>query len=321
MKLVFHRRRRVAPRLAKALEWMSRAGYAARGVVYITMGSVALLAANHLTPHAVGAADAMAAWASWPLGIALIGFAAVGLAGFALWRGLQVVIDADGHGGGMKGLGVRAGQAASGVVAAGLSFSAVKLLDRIFEVRKASDSVSAHDLAAMLLAMPHGDTYLMGAGLIMLVTGAGFAAQGLSQDFGKRLECRPTTCRWVTPLARAGYMARGIATLPLGLYLYRAGLEARAAEARSWGDALDTLGQHRLGGLAMTVVALGLIAFGLFGFVEARFRRIRPFDSIETASNEVVHHELAPVSAAISAAAVYSTTAAGPPAPNSCPVA
>ena len=310
---------RIAPIASKFLEWTSRFGYAARGVVYVTMGVIALLAAYHLTPHAVGAADAIEAWAEWPLGLALIVFAAIGLAGFALWRGLQAVLDADSHGKSLKGWGVRAGQAASGVVAAGLSLSAFKLLDHILEVRTAEDGVSAHDMAVMLLALPHGDTYLMGVGLIMLFTGAGFAAQGLAQDFGKRLECGEETRRWFVPLARAGYVSRGVATLPLGLYLYRAGLQARAAEARSWGDALDTLAQHRLGGVAMIVVALGLIAFGLFGFVEARFRRIKPFDSVEALSDQDA--EVAPVSAAISAAAVYSTTAAGPPGPNNCPVA
>ena len=310
---------RIAPIAAKLLEWTSRFGYAARGVVYVTMGVIAFLAANHLTPHAVGAADAIEAWAEWPLGLALIVFAAVGLAGFALWRGLQAILDADSHGKSLKGWGVRAGQAASGVVAAGLSLSAFKVLDHILEVRKAEDGVSAHDMAVMLLALPHGDSYLMGAGLIMLFTGAGFAAQGLAQNFGKRLECGEGTRRWFVPLARAGYISRGVATLPLGLYLYRAGLQARAAEARSWGDALDTLGQHRLGGLAMVVVAIGLVAFGLFGFIEARFRRIKPFDSVEGLSDQDA--TATPVSAAISAAAVYSTTAAGPPGPNSCPVA
>ena len=312
---------RIAPIASKLLEWTSRFGYAARGVVYVTMGVIALLAAYHLTPHAVGAADAIEAWAEWPLGLALIGFVGIGLAGFALWRGLQAILDADSHGKSLKGWGVRAGQAASGVVAAGLSLTAFKVLDHILEVRKAEDGVSAHDMAVMLLALPHGDSYLMGAGLIMLFTGAGFAAQGLGQDFGKRLECEPSTCRWVVPLARAGYISRGIATLPLGLYLYRAGLQARAAEARSWGDALDTLAQHRLGGLAMIVVALGLIAFGLFGFVEARFRRIKPFDRVDGLCDAEDQVPAAPVSAAISAAAVCSTTAAGPPGPNSCPVA
>ncbi|MEO6340350.1 MAG: DUF1206 domain-containing protein [Caulobacteraceae bacterium] len=288
MKAVSDGEGRIAPIAAKILEWTSRFGYAARGVVNVTVGVIALLSAYHLTPHAVGAADAIEAWAKWPPGLALIAFAAIGLAGFALWRSLQAVLDADGHGKSLKGWGVRTGQAASGMVAAALSLSAFKVLHRIFEVRTAQDGVSAHDIAVMLLSTPHGDTYLMGAGLIMLFTGAGFAAQGLGQDFGKRLDCADETCRWVVPLARAGYVSRGVATLPLGFYLYRAGLQARAAEARSWGDALDTLAQHRLGGLAMIVVAVGLIAFGLFGFVEARFRRIKPFDSIDALPSEAL---------------------------------
>jgi TctA family transporter len=80
----------------------------------------------------------------------------------------------------------------------------------------------------------------------------------------------------VVPLAKVGYGARGLASLPLGVFLVMAGIQARAGEARSWGGALQALEGQPFGSWALGLVAAGLIAFGLFGLVEARYRRIRP---------------------------------------------
>ena len=83
-------------------------------------------------------------------------------------------------------------------------------------------------------------------------------------------------CRKVAPLARWGYMARGLAYLPLGAIVALAGLQARPDDVTSLGAALETVERHPGGPWALTVMALGLMAFGVFSFVEARWRRIRP---------------------------------------------
>ena len=127
-----------------------------------------------------------------------------------------------------------------------------------------------------MLDAPHGDTLLILAGLIVIGFGLGNVVQGLAQNFGKRLACDADLRRRIEPLAKLGYAARGLATLPLGVFLALAGLEARAGEARSWGQALQTIERQPFGGLVLGALATGLIAFGLFGFAEALYRRIRP---------------------------------------------
>ena len=118
----------------------------------------------------------------------------------------------------------------------------------------------------------------LAAGLVVLGVGVGNLVQGLAQDFAKRLDCGPSLCRVVVPLAKIGYAARGLATLPLGVFLTKAGLDARAAEARSWGDALQGVEHQPFRSFVLGLVAIGLIAFGLF---EARFRRIRPPQEVD----------------------------------------
>jgi hypothetical protein len=81
-------------------------------------------------------------------------------------------------------------------------------------------------------------------------------------------------------MAKVGYVARGLATLPAGAFLIEAGLDARSGDARSWGGALQAVESQPSGSWVLAVLALGLVAFGLFGFVEAVFRRIRPAEAL-----------------------------------------
>jgi len=268
------------PRLSTLLEGAARLGYAARGLVYVGLGAVVLLAAVDLTPRATGAKGLMRAWADWPLGALIIAALGCGLAAFAVWRALQAVFDADQHGDSPKAWAVRAGQAISGLVYGGLAYSAFELLDVFEDIGEADEEQSAHRLAGAILDAPHGDTLLVAAGLVVLGFGVGNIVQGMMQDFARRLACDARVQRWVVPLAKAGYAARGLATIPLGFFLVRAGLEARAGEARSWGQALQTIEQQPFGSWALGLVAAGLIAFGLFGFVEAAYRRIRSPDAV-----------------------------------------
>jgi hypothetical protein len=262
--------------VSKAIELASRFGYAARGLVYLGLGAIVLLAALDLTPRAKGAKGVLRAWADWPLGWALIGGVGVGLAGFAAWRILQAVFDADRHGRSPKAWAVRAGQAFSGVVYGGLALSAFELLDELEDVGEIDEEQSVHHTARTVLDLPYGDALLIAAGLAVLAFGVGNVVQGLIQDFSKRLKCDDRLCRVVVPLAKTGYAARGLASLPLGVFLVMAGMEARAGEARSWGGALQAMESQPFGNSALCLVAAGLIAFGLFGLVEARYRHIRP---------------------------------------------
>jgi hypothetical protein len=174
---------------AKAIELASRLGYAARGLVYLGLGSIVLLAALDLTPRAKGAKALMRAWADWPLGGVLIGGIGAGLAGFAAWRVLQAVFDADHHGRSLKAWAVRIGQAISGLVYGGLALSAFELLDELEDVGEVDEEQKAHHTAGTILHLPYGDTLLIAAGVVVIAFGIGNVVQGLVQDFGKRLNC------------------------------------------------------------------------------------------------------------------------------------
>jgi len=264
---------RAAPRAA-LLELVSRTGFLARGVVYISVGALALLAALDVTPHAGGAVAAMASWGRWPAGLVLIWLTAIGLVGFALWRALQGLFDADSHGRTPHALIVRVGQVISGVAHAILAWSLFSLLEGLDDLTEIGEGDSAQAAAATALAIPHGDLLLIAVGGVILAFGVGSIGQGLFQDFAKRLGCSAAACRWAVMLARLGYIGRGLAFAPMGFFLTEAGFDARASRARDFAAALQTVEDQPFGSLVLGLASAGLISFGLFALFEAGFRRI-----------------------------------------------
>ena len=88
------------------------------------------------------------------------------------------------------------------------------------------------------------------------------------------MEMGPDEERWVTWLGRAGYIARGIVFGLIGLFLIGAALHRDAGEARGLDGALVALAQQPVGPWLLGAVAIGLVAYGLFMFAEARYRRM-----------------------------------------------
>jgi hypothetical protein len=263
-------------------ELAARAGYAARGAVYVSIGFIALLASAGLTPKAQGALGALYAWGQWPAGIALLWLIGTGLYGFAGWRALQALFDADQLGREPKALFTRAGQAISGLVYGGLAISVFGLLDAIEDLHEADDQAATSAAVAQALDLPAGGLLVIGVGLFILGAGLGSMIRAVVGHFGRTLTGGDETRRWAGVLARSGYFARGLAFLPAGFFTVRAGWHARASEARGVGGALEAMKGQPFGEMALALVALGFIAFGLFAFMEALRRPIDPGQALKT---------------------------------------
>ena len=255
------------------LEWAARAGYAARGFVYVSIGVLALLAALELAPAAAGSEEAVAAVADWPFGRVWLAAIAAGLAGFAAWRVLQSLFDADRQGVDAKALAARAGQGVSALVYGGLALSVYQALDTVAD---ASETLGGDPRqgAARVLELPFGGTLLLLVGVFVGGVGVAGLVRAARGGFSRRLACRQGLRRTAEWLGRLGYGGRGLAFFPLGFFLAEAGLDRNAAEARSLGETLQALERQPFGSLVLTLVAVGLVAFGLYAFIEARYRRI-----------------------------------------------
>jgi hypothetical protein len=267
---------RRVPDRAVLIEWAARIGYGARGFVFLSVGLLILFSAFDLAGEAVGTRGAIAWLGERPLGRVWLLLLALGLSAFVFWRLLQAVFDADHEGTSLRGWGVRASQAFSGLAYAGLAFTAFRLLTGAPKEQGPAEVAHSRDRAARLLDLPFGDLLLVGVGLAVLGLGVVNMVRAWREDFTEYLDCSEHLCRRVAPLARAGYMARGAAYLPLAALIILAGLKSDASEVTSFAKALEAMERQPAGPWLLALTALGFVAFGIFSFIEARFRRIRP---------------------------------------------
>lgn len=261
-------------RLAAFLELAARAGYAARGFVYLSLGVLALLAAWQITAAPSGSRGAIAVLALAPFARVWLTAVALGLTAFAVWRGLQAFIDADRQGRSPKALFKRAGQAISALVYGSLAWSTLPLIDKIREIAASEEEASAHAGALQVLAWPNGRWILMGLGLCVIVSGFANIARAARGDFARRLACGAKARVWAARLGRIGYIGRGVAFLPLGFFICEAGFRLDANDVKNLGGAIAWFQNLPFGAWIVSSIALGLIAFGVFALFEAWFRRI-----------------------------------------------
>lgn len=60
----------------------------------------------------------------------------------------------------------------------------------------------------------------------------------------------------------------------VGLFLIVADVQRNPHQAKGLDSALKTLVHQPLGPVLLDIVALGLVAYGIYSFVEARYRRL-----------------------------------------------
>jgi hypothetical protein len=78
---------------------------------------------------------------------------------------------------------------------------------------------------------------------------------------------------WVVGVSRFGIAARGVVFCLIGFFLARAAAQHDAGEVGGVRESLGVLAD--IGRWPFVVVALGLVAYGVYELVNARYRRIR----------------------------------------------
>lgn len=255
------------------LTWLARLGYAARGVVYLLVGGLALLAAFGAGGELTGSKGALATLADETWGQVLLFIIGVGLLGHALWRFLQAHYDLDRHGKDAKGLAVRGGLLASAVIHLLLATWVYTLL---FEnAGSGGGDEGSHKWVSWLLDKPGGKVWVTLLGLAVIGAGVAQIIKGWREKFEKYLSVNYERWPWANAVCRFGLVARGVVFLILGWFFIQAAVQSDSGEAKGLGGVLEWLQEQPWGGVLLGVMALGLLAFGVYSLIEAVYRRIQ----------------------------------------------
>ncbi len=251
---------------------MARFGYVAKGVVYATIGLLAMLEALGMGGRTASPDGAMQSIGSRPLGGFLLVLLSAGLAGYALWKVVQGVMDPDDRGSDAHGAIRRVAYVGSGAIHGLLAYTAAQ---SVFGAEDTSEDAMA--ASAMAYQPPVGRILVtvvgiavIGVGLYQLYAAYGAKFRG-ELALGRMGEARDM---WTTLLGRIGTAARALAIGAAGAFLVLAAYQSDPQETRGLGGALETIQQQPLGSYMLGVIAAGLVLYGLFMFLVARYRYI-----------------------------------------------
>ena len=276
----FHREKMAGARDAIApaapwIGWLARVGYAAKALLYTVVGVLALQSALGSGGRITGSRGALTTLVRHRFGALILVVIAAGLFGYAAWRIIQAILDPEHRGTTAKGLAVRASFAARGIVHAALGLQAVRLAIGAAPGR----GQAVEKWTGRLLDAPFGRWLVVGAGLAVGGYGVYQLYRAWAAKLSRQLDLASLSKEagaWVVHVCRCGIGARGVVFGICGWYLVRAGIAHDATAAADTGEALGVIAHQRFGDVLLAIVAVGLIAYGAYEVVQARYRVIRP---------------------------------------------
>ncbi|MEG5160156.1 DUF1206 domain-containing protein [Microcoleus sp. AT3-A2] len=256
-------------------ERLARLGYASKGLVYFIVGFLAAQAVFSMGGRTTDTSGALSEIVSQPFGKFLLFLVTIGIIGYALWRIVQTILDPEHQGQKMdaKRIAQRIGYALSALAYAGLALTAVKLIMG----SGGGNSNTTQDLTAQILAQPFGQWLVGLAGSIVIGVGFSYFYEAYKAKFRRHFkldEMSQTEQTWATRLGRFGIAARGVVFVIIGFFLIQAARLSDASQTKGLGDVLGILAQQPFSPVILALVPLGLIAYGIYSIIEARYRRI-----------------------------------------------
>jgi type IV secretory pathway VirB2 component (pilin) len=255
---------------------LMRLGYAAKGLVYVILGGLAV-------KYAVGAGGAVTdpkgALHAVDIGLfghILLGIVAAGLLGYMLWNLARALLDLDHRGKDAKGIMLRIGFGVVALAYATLAFAAFQLATSMGNGGKSSDATT-QDWTGRFLNTPLGVPLVILGGVILIVVAGALAVEAYRARFRRYIKSTnlPEVAEQGLVLAgRFGYAAMSVVLAIIGIFLIVAATQHNPGEAKGLGGALQQLTQAPMGPVLLGVVAIGLIAYGAFSLACTYYRRL-----------------------------------------------
>lgn len=240
-----------------------RVGYVARGVVYVLLGYLALSSAHQTSAGPQASFDFLQ---DVPLGSAVLYVTAVGLLAYALYKLIAALSDLEHKSSDAKGIAQRLGYGASGLAHIVLAWSAFQFAHGD---KQSAGADASSETAGTLLAWEMGAIVVGVVGLGFIVSAVFQGRSAVTASFMRTVGAdAPSAVCWI---GRIGHAARAVVFLVIGWSLVHSAWLGKGAEAKGLGSALVSLRDSEV---LYMIVALGLLMFGVFSLIVARYRII-----------------------------------------------
>jgi hypothetical protein len=235
------------------------------GIVHALIGVLAFsIAVGGGGGEQADQSGALSAIAGNPGGTLLLWIVALGLIALGLFEVLTVVTT---RGSGADVWKERVSEGAKAVAYLVIGITAL----RFALGSGSSSSQQTQGLSAKLLQAPGGVVLLVLVGIGVAAVGGYFIVKGVRQKF---LDDLTTNKRFVVVLGTIGYVAKGIAIGVVGILFVVAAVTADPEKASGLDGALKSLASLPFGVVILIAVALGLIAYGVYSCVRARYAKL-----------------------------------------------
>jgi hypothetical protein len=257
---------------SKTLEYLTRGGFIGYGIVHLLFAWLALQIAFGKSSGDGDQSGALRELVTQPFGKTLVILTIVGLVAMAVWQAFEAAI---GHRSdeGKTRIAERVASGGRVLIYLYFAYTGYKVIKGV----KSSSADSQQKASENLMAATGGRTLVALIGLLVAAIGIGLVVYGVLKKFEKHLHTSRMSAKTRTLSRRlgvAGYAAKGLAYTIAGVLLVVAAVTYDAKKARGLDGAVRTLAEQSYGTWLLALMALGIAAYGVFCFIQARYRKV-----------------------------------------------
>lgn len=254
----------------KALDVAARFGFGVLAVVHILIGIIALQIAfgGNGEAEPTGALERLAGgtagpWTMWAC--------AIGCFGLAAWQLSEATLRAR-HLPAGEQLSKTISSGSLSIIYGSMSFT----FARFAFGGEVDSSESTRDFTASMMGSPFGTFVILAVGGTVFGIGVYFVFKGILRKFRPELRHFEDTHRGalIEVLGVIGHVAKGIALILVGILFVAAVITHDATRSTGLDGSLKALTDHPFGTPLLVTVAVGLICYGIFALVRAKFGRM-----------------------------------------------
>ncbi len=252
---------------SEKFNWFVRVGYFSRAILYSVLGLIALTSASKIAEGTNGVFQAIE---DFPGGNVILWILVVGLIAYALFRLASPLFDIENNGSDATGWGHRIGHLGSAIGHLALAYSAYKFAGS----GSGGSGGGAQQAASGVLSIDFGGIVLGLLGIAFFLAAISQAKKGFTGSFMNRISAQAPDFTRI--LGGIGFAARAVVYAVIGWSLVKVGfLSSGSEEVKTLGSAVASLAGE---GIIFKLVAVGLLIFGLFSLILARYRIIPDLD-------------------------------------------